>query len=56
MTVEFYVALVTCGAHSVEKLMVSGRWLVEYGKHITHLNQQVMQQHQTLAKKLQAYT
>jgi 8-oxoguanine deaminase len=46
-------ALVQCGAHTVDKLMVAGQWLVEdsHHKHIDQL--QLMTQHKVLARKLQ---
>jgi 8-oxoguanine deaminase len=47
-------ALVQCGAHKVDKLMVAGSWLIENGfhKHIDPMD--LMQQHQALARKLQS--
>ena len=47
-------ALVTCGAHQVAKLMVGGKWLIEDAQHHQLMQQQLMQTHHALAKKLQA--
>lgn len=46
--------LITCGAFQVDKLMVAGKWLIENSQHCSILNQQIMQKHQLLAKKLQS--
>jgi len=45
--------LVTCGASQVDKLMVGGKWLIENNEHCSVLNQELMEKHQFLAKKLQ---
>lgn len=47
-------ALVTCGAHQVDKLMVAGQWLIEDGQHKHVDPQQVTEKHQQLAKMLQS--
>jgi len=46
-------ALVTCGAHQVDRLMVGGQWLIEDGEHCTIDKQQLMAEHHQLARKLQ---
>ena len=46
-------ALVACGAHRAERLMVGGQWLVEGGAHRDYLEKELMQRHGKLAKKLQ---
>jgi 8-oxoguanine deaminase len=45
--------LITCGASQVEKLMVGGKWLIENNDHYSVLSRDVMEKHQTLAKKIQ---
>lgn len=47
-------ALVTCGAHQVEKLMIAGKWVIEDSQHKTVKQQTLMAQHQRLAKALQS--
>lgn len=47
-------ALVTCGAHQVDKLMVAGQWLIEDGQHTQINPQQLIEKHQQLAKTLQS--
>lgn len=47
-------ALVTCGAHQVEKLMIAGQWKINDKQHVSMMQNQLMQSHQALAKKLQA--
>ena len=46
-------ALVTCGAEQVEALMVAGSWKIKNGEHCTMDKQQIINEHQHLAKKLQ---
>lgn len=46
-------ALVQCGAHEVESLMVAGKWIIENGKHKTIDSRELMHQHQIFARKLQ---
>ncbi len=47
-------ALVTCGAHHVDKLMVAGQWVIEDGQH-KHIDpQQLIEKHQQLANVLQS--
>lgn len=46
-------ALVTCGAYKVSKLMVAGKVLIENAEHRTIINQDIMNAHGILAKKLQ---
>lgn len=46
-------ALVTCGVHQVDKLMVAGKWVVENGQHHDISTEQLMLQHNRLAAKLQ---
>jgi 8-oxoguanine deaminase len=45
--------LVTCGAYQVDKLMIGGKWLIENSQHSAVKNSQLMQKHQSLAKKIQ---
>lgn len=46
-------ALVQCGAHSVEKLMVAGSWVVNNGEHLSVDPQELMHKHRGFAAKLQ---
>jgi len=46
-------ALVACGAHRVDRLMVAGEWLVENSGHRDYLDGELMRRHGALAKKLQ---
>jgi 8-oxoguanine deaminase len=46
-------ALVACGAHRVERLMVAGEWLVEDSNHRDYLEDDLMRRHGKLAMKLQ---
>jgi 8-oxoguanine deaminase len=46
-------ALVTCGAHQVQRLMVAGRWVIEDKEHVSVMQNELMQHHHRLAKKLQ---
>ncbi|WP_317932614.1 8-oxoguanine deaminase [Halioxenophilus sp. WMMB6] len=45
-------ALVTCGAHRVDKLMVAGQWLIEHGKHRFIDEHKLMATHHRKAKIL----
>ena len=45
-------ALVTCGAHRVDRLMVAGEWLVTDGQHRDIDTTELMAAHQTLARAL----
>ncbi|MFT6895838.1 MAG: 8-oxoguanine deaminase [Paraglaciecola sp.] len=47
-------ALVICGAHTVDKLMVAGKWVIEDGKHYGIDNNELRVEHEKLAKKLQS--
>ena len=47
-------ALVTCGAHRVERLMVAGNWLIEDSHHAAYMEEELMQRHSALALKLQS--
>jgi 8-oxoguanine deaminase len=47
-------ALVTCGAHQVDKLMVGGKWLIEDHQHAGLQQTMLMQNHHKLAKLLQS--
>ncbi|MGO4893464.1 8-oxoguanine deaminase [Flavobacterium sp. W21_SRS_FM6] len=51
---DLIAALVTCGAHQVDKLMVAGKWLIEDQQHTQFIQSELMQQHQALANSLQA--
>ena len=46
-------ALVTCGAHAVNRLMIGGKWLIENAEHRESIAHNLMQKHSQLAKKLQ---
>jgi 8-oxoguanine deaminase len=46
-------ALVQCGAHTVDKLMVAGDWIIENGHHKNIDPMDLMAQHQAFARKLQ---
>lgn len=45
-------ALVTCGAHQVDRLMIGGQWVIEDGMHCTIDKQETIAEHQHLAKTL----
>lgn len=45
-------ALVTCGAHKVDKLMIAGNWVIKDGLHCTIDEQELIREHQLVAKKL----
>lgn len=47
-------ALVTCGAHQVEKLMVAGKWLIEDHQHRQFNQSELMRKHHDLASLLQS--
>ena len=47
-------ALVICGAHRVERLMVAGKWLVEDSHHASYRQYELVQRHSELARSLQA--
>jgi len=47
-------ALVTCGAHAVDRLMVGGEWLIESAEHRDFIARDLIQKHSQLAKKLQS--
>ncbi|WP_166422839.1 8-oxoguanine deaminase [Paraglaciecola sp. 20A4] len=47
-------AIITCGAHTVDKLMVAGKWVIEDGKHYAIDDHDLILEHQKLAKKLQS--
>lgn len=49
-------AIVTCGVYKVSKLMVAGKMLIENSDHVQMINDNIMQRHQNLAKKLQQKT
>jgi len=46
-------ALVACGAHAAERVMVAGDWLVENREHRNILQQDLVRRHGSLARKLQ---
>lgn len=48
-------ALVACGAHQVERLMIGGQWLVTDRQHCSYLQREILKRHQKLAKRLQSY-
>ncbi|BFM07992.1 8-oxoguanine deaminase [Halioxenophilus aromaticivorans] len=45
-------ALVTCGAHQVDRLMVAGQWQIIDGEHCTMDKQALIAKHQELAESL----
>lgn len=47
-------ALVLCGAHKVEKLMVAGKWIIEDAKHALETESDLRLRHSQLAKRLQS--
>ena len=47
-------AIVTCGAHRVDKLMLAGKWVIEEGEHFAINEQELLIEHTKLAKKLQS--
>ncbi len=47
-------AIVTCGAHRAERVMVAGEWLIENTQHRMVQEQELTRQHRTLAKKIQS--
>jgi 8-oxoguanine deaminase len=47
-------ALVQCGAHEVDKLMVAGQWVIVDGKHTTIDTEKLRHQHQAFARTLQS--
>jgi 8-oxoguanine deaminase len=47
-------ALVTCGAHQVDKLMLAGKWVIEDGQHYAIDEHELQIEHTKLAKKLQS--
>ena len=46
-------ALVVCGAHRVERLMVGGEWLIENAQHRDYVEEELVRRHTALAAKLQ---
>ncbi|MDT0596167.1 8-oxoguanine deaminase [Glaciecola petra] len=52
-TGDAIAALIQCGAHEVDKLMVAGKWIVEDGQHKYIDAQALMDQHKSFASKLQ---
>jgi 8-oxoguanine deaminase len=46
-------AIVQCGAHRVAKLMIAGKWVIEDAQHAEVRQHELMDLHQSLAKKLQ---
>lgn len=46
-------ALIQCGAHQINKLMIKGKWIVEDKLHGKDMQEQLIDQHQKLALKLQ---
>lgn len=46
-------ALVVCGAHTVNKLMVAGNWLIEDSHHVSDIKHQLQSSHKHLARQLQ---
>ena len=48
-------ALVTCGAHAVDRLMIGGEWLVENADHRQFLARDLVDKHSQLAAKLQSH-
>jgi 8-oxoguanine deaminase len=46
-------AIVTCGAHQVDKLMVAGKWVIQDAQHHSILQSELISKHQILADKLQ---
>jgi 8-oxoguanine deaminase len=46
-------ALVACGAHRAERVMVAGEWLVENAGHREYLQEDLIRRHSGLARKLQ---
>ncbi|MEM7042942.1 MAG: 8-oxoguanine deaminase [Pseudomonadota bacterium] len=51
---EPLAALVLCGAHRADRVMVAGRWLVEDGQLVDVDLRQLMNAHQKAARRLQA--
>ncbi|MDO6559492.1 8-oxoguanine deaminase [Paraglaciecola chathamensis] len=47
-------ALVTCGAHQVDKLMLAGKWVIEEGQHFAIDEIELRSEHAKLAKKIQS--
>ncbi|MFC3120164.1 8-oxoguanine deaminase [Agaribacter flavus] len=50
---DLIAALVTCGAHQVDKLMINGKWLIIDGQHVSIDARALAQKHARLAKKIQ---
>lgn len=51
---EPLAALVACGAHRVERLMVAGNWLIEDSHHAAYKEEKLMWRHSALATKLRS--
>jgi 8-oxoguanine deaminase len=47
-------ALVQCGAHQTNKLMIQGKWIIEDKLHGKEMQKQLIEKHQKLAIKLQS--
>lgn len=47
-------ALVLCGAHKVDKLMVAGKWVIEDSQHCLETQMQLQSMHAQLASRLQS--
>jgi 8-oxoguanine deaminase len=47
-------ALVLCGAHKVDKLMVAGKWVIEDSQHCLETQTQLQSMHAQLARRLQS--
>ena len=47
-------ALVLCGAHRVERLMIAGQWVIEDSHHATYRQYELVQRHSELARSLQS--
>lgn len=50
---DLIAALVTCGAHTADKLMINGKWVVENGHHVSIDQEELKAKHAELAQKLQ---
>ena len=46
-------ALINCGAHRVERLMVGGRWVIESSDHLDYLNEKLIHRQKTFSQQLQ---
>ncbi len=48
-------ALVVCGAHAVNRLMIGGKWVIENNEHRAYVAGELLEKHSKLAEKLQSY-